>query len=208
MNTDAQVQAAMQGLRQAESGSVRGQYGQVRVISGNATKVGAYGVRLEDFKIMAEDAGLAGASWRDPKAQDAVVGRTLSRLHAKYGDWRLVMVAWKAGEEVADAVASNPELLTNERLAPVAEYSAQVMKYATEVTTLEGMGETEGLVFDPDLSTLSADGGSQPVSDAGRVLRRRLYAMRERVRNAPHAEGSGEVEPDNDADDLRKSGVM
>ncbi len=54
------------------------------------------------------------------------------RLYTKYGDWRLVAAAWKAGEAVADAIAAEPKLLARKELATLKSYISQVMAYANE----------------------------------------------------------------------------
>lgn len=120
-------------IRRAETGSFAGRYDAVRGrVREGARLVGAYGFASDEWDRLAEETGYPGAQWRSQAAQDAVAKRTFDALYSKYGDWRLVAIAWKGGEELADKVAADPSLLSHEGLKPVADYMAQVMAYANE----------------------------------------------------------------------------
>lgn len=207
----SEVAAFLAALRIVETGDQRGDYRRMHgVVRGNR-KLGAYGIAADDWPEMAAAAGLPGADWKDPRAQDVVAEATVDRLIGKYQDWRLVGVAWKAGEKVADMAAADPTILNHEKLGPVKDYASKIMSKASGELRLSGQGggakvakpvlrktvgegghptdPAEPSPFQGDLSTLKpSNGGGQPASQAGEVLRRRLYAMRNRVRNAPERE--------------------
>lgn len=120
-------------IKNAETGSFEGNYRAVRgLVRKNARLVGAYGIPTDMWPQIAEYAGYPGARWQDPKAQDAVAQATFDALYSKYGDWRLVAIAWKAGEDIADAVVADPSLIHADELAEVRAYAQQVMRFAQE----------------------------------------------------------------------------
>lgn len=120
-------------IKYAESGSYEGDYQAMRdVVRGQARKIGAYGIASDEWQRLAEEAGLKGARWTDGRAQDAVARAAFAALYEKYGDWRLVAVAWKAGETIADIVAANATALSLAQLKPVKNYTDKVMKLYAE----------------------------------------------------------------------------
>ena len=120
------------GVRKVESGVAEGNYETVRgQVRGTAQRIGAYGIASDEWQRLAGEAGYPGARWQDSRAQDAIAMSAFNALYAKYKDWRLVAMAWKAGEAVADAVADNPDLLEDDKLAGLAQYADAVT---------EGMG--------------------------------------------------------------------
>ncbi len=66
--------------------------------------LGAYKIPANQWAQLAQDAGVLGADWRDPAVQDAVAKHNFARLYGKYQSWEPVAVAWKAGEDLADAM--------------------------------------------------------------------------------------------------------
>lgn len=175
-----------------------GNYGQVRGQVRQSRIVGAYGFAGDDWTQMAADAGLEGARWSDPRAQDLVAQRTFDSLWRKYRDWRLVAVAWKAGEAAADAIVEAPSLLDEPGLKEVKSYVTEVMRQARSRAAAEVGDQPEGLRADPaafqtSLRGLSEAPGGPP--EAGVALRGILVAMRNRRRNM--AEGA-ELEPEGD----------
>lgn len=188
-------------VRAAESGNPEGNYQQVKGRVRNTRLLGAYGIPGDEWKQMAADVGLEGARWNDPRAQDAVAKRMFDLLYQKYGDWRLVAVAWKAGEEVADRVAQDPSLLKRKELAPLKDYVSQVMQRAREdIEVNEPMmpdgSPVDSARFQPTMRGMEpTQGSTRSPEDA---LRGILKGMRERVRNqnvaARAAEPSEELE--------------
>lgn len=123
----------LRAMRMAESGSFEGDYRRVAgLVRNQARLLGAYGIPSDEWDAMAEDAGIPEARWQDARAQDFVARVVFDRLYTKYGDWRLVAAAWKAGEAVADAIAAEPKLLSHKELATLRSYVGQVMAYANE----------------------------------------------------------------------------
>lgn len=187
----AELSTFAQAVRKAETGSFAGNYAAVRGrIRKNARLLGAYGVASDEWPRLAAEAGYSGARWQDPRAQDAVVQATFDALHAKYHDWRLVAIAWKAGEAVADMVAANPGLLKAPELREVREYAAGVMRAANESTEAvipDGVGEPapRSSRFPVSMQNLMPADGlevQRPPTPAREALTGMLRAMRNRQR--------------------------
>lgn len=66
---------------------------------------GRYQIMEKIWPGWAAEAGIPGANWRDPKAQDKVASYKMSQYFKKYGRWDLVAVAWFAGPGRADKAA-------------------------------------------------------------------------------------------------------
>lgn len=182
----SEVATFLSALRSAESGSAEGNYGQVTGRVRGVRLVGAYGIPSDEWSQLAADAGLSGARWRDPRAQDLVMSRTIEALYQKYGDWRYVAVAWKAGERVADAVWSDPSLLKRKELAPVKDYMSQVMRHAGEHIQMRNPTQPDGTPvdarrFQPTTAGLQPTDTAPPTQKTpGDALRGILRAMKTR----------------------------
>lgn len=185
-------------VKMAESGSFDGNYGAVRgLVRGSARLLGAYGVASDEWSQIAEDAGLPGARWRDPKAQDVVAQATFDRLYAKYGDWRLVAVAWKGGEALADAVAVDPRIIEDRALAPLKGYASQVMRYASEDIKVNQPRNRDGSAISANrfpISTDLAPADQVGVNTGVRTAEDSLREMLTMARNAQRRRAAGEAE--------------
>ena len=187
-------------VRRVESSSPDGDYNQRKGMIRGVRIVGAYGIAEDDWPSMAAEAGIPGARWQDARAQDMAARATFERLYRKYGDWRWVASAWKAGEQKTDVLFSDPGLIEFPELIPVKSYVDAIMTNAREAITtsqdpVHGVSRETFKTTDEDFNPLGAEEfGSigttvnpnmvpgHPTSDVEEVLRRRLYAMRERVR--------------------------
>lgn len=67
--------------------------------------LGAYQIMPENWNGWATEAGISGANWRDPAAQDRVARYKAQQYYARYGNWDLVAAAWFAGPSAADLAA-------------------------------------------------------------------------------------------------------
>jgi len=65
------------------------------------TFIVAYGVPAAQWGNWASAAGFPGASWKDPRAQDAVARWAAQNLYNSLGDWGLVSIAWRYGTQEA-----------------------------------------------------------------------------------------------------------
>jgi hypothetical protein len=83
----------MAAMRHIQSGSLQGNYGLAR---------GAYGISNPNWTRWIEEAGLSGAPVTAKAAQDAVAKFKMGQLYRRYGDWRLVGIAWLDGTNAAD----------------------------------------------------------------------------------------------------------
>lgn len=63
--------------------------------------IGAYGIPAAQWGNWASAAGYPGASWKDPRAQDAVARWAAQNLYNSLGDWGLVTLAWRFGTQEA-----------------------------------------------------------------------------------------------------------
>lgn len=203
-------------IKMAESGSSEGNYTQIKGLVRDGRIVGAYGFPSDQWRELAADVGLEGARWSDPKVQDIVARRTFDLLYRKYGDWRLVAVAWKAGEEVADAVAAEPRLLDDDSLKPVKDYVRQVMGFARKDIEVHSPVGPDGQPIDqrrfqPSMRGLGSESVTAPTQkSAEEALRGVLRGMRDRVRAQTPAqpeetaEALPEEEPDRNLSDRIK----
>ncbi len=65
------------------------------------TYIGAYGIPAAQWGNWTAAAGHPGASWKDPRAQDAVARWAAQNLYNSLGDWGLVTIAWRYGTQEA-----------------------------------------------------------------------------------------------------------
>ena len=59
--------------------------------------LGAYGILDINWDVWSKQAGLEGAEWRDPKAQDAVAKYKVQQYYTEFNSWELVAIAWFSG---------------------------------------------------------------------------------------------------------------
>ena len=74
-----------------------------------AQALGAYGILDINWPVWSKQAGLQGAKWQDPNAQDAVAKYKVQEYFNMFGSWDLVSIAWFAGPETAKEVAKGIE---------------------------------------------------------------------------------------------------
>jgi hypothetical protein len=208
-----QIETFMRAIRNEETGSPEGDYGSYRGPVREGRVVGAYGFATDYWDQLSGLAGLRGADWHDSKAQDAIAQAAFEHLHAQYGDWRLVAIAWKAGEAVADAVAANPKLLKDPQLAGVKEYAQKVMRFASNDAKMHEPspdgGQSSASAFRVGLNSIlppqgtegegppASGGDAPPPLQAEQALMSILRARRNvlRDRSAQETAAAGEGEP-------------
>ena len=66
--------------------------------------LGAYGILDINWAGWAKEAGIEGADWHDPIAQDTVAKFKVQQYFNKYNSWDAVSVAWFAGPGKADTL--------------------------------------------------------------------------------------------------------
>ena len=59
--------------------------------------LGGYGILDINWEKWAKEAGVKGADWHDPKAQDEVAKFKVQQYFNKYNSWNAVSIAWFAG---------------------------------------------------------------------------------------------------------------
>ena len=109
--------------------------------------VGAYGILdinwtgTETQKSWAKEAGLEGADWHDPKAQDTVARFKVQQYFNKYGSWDAVSVAWFAGPNKAKDLVNNGTInfdLTDSNGQSIKDYVDEMnTKIGYEIMTME-----------------------------------------------------------------------
>lgn len=92
-----QLDVFMAAMRRLESGSFEGNY-RAQNVSGAR---GAYQIMTGNWASWASQAGVPGADWRDPAAQDAVARYKMTEYYRRFNDWNLVAIAWFAGPGAA-----------------------------------------------------------------------------------------------------------
>lgn len=100
-----ELPAFMASIRNIESGSPQGNYGEMGIPTKYGRALGAYQIMSKNWPSWAAEAGLPGANWRDPRAQDAVAEYWFRKYYARYGRWDLVAAAWLGGPGTADRLA-------------------------------------------------------------------------------------------------------
>lgn len=90
-----QLPAFMQSLGALESGNNYGAVGPRHPTMGRA--LGRWQIMESNWHAWSREAGIPGADWRDPKAQDRVATYKFSQYYRQFGSWDLVAVAWFAG---------------------------------------------------------------------------------------------------------------
>jgi hypothetical protein len=150
-NTD--LATFMAATRRLESGSFQGNYSaQGRVIPSGNRALGAYQIMSHIWDGWASKAGIPGANWRDPAAQDRVARMQMTEYYNAYQNWQLVAVAWYAGGSRARRVlerfghnATNAQI-ASEVGSSIADYANKVVnRYAVEAPQSE-WGIEQGLV--------------------------------------------------------------
>lgn len=99
----AHMEPMMAAVRAVETNGTNN-YLQERAGVGGDTAVGAYGIQRSHWPGLAAGAGLSGADWRHPHAQDYVAGYWLDRLVNTYGNMELAAAAWIGGTNSADTL--------------------------------------------------------------------------------------------------------
>lgn len=89
-----QIDQFMASIKQLESG---GRYGVLGPHTKYGRPRGAYQILDGNWAPWAKEAGIGGADWRDPRAQDRVARHKMMQYYRAYGSWDAVAVAWFAG---------------------------------------------------------------------------------------------------------------
>jgi len=76
--------------------------------------LGAYGILDINWGGWAKEAGMEGADWHDPVAQDTVAKFKVQQYFNKYNSWDAVSVAWFAGPRKADTLTEGGTINFNE----------------------------------------------------------------------------------------------
>ena len=133
-NNELNIFAA--AMRKTETGKYDPKHRATNYIGWDSTRgtrlVGSYSIPEDYWPVLAAKAGLPGARWQDPTAQDRVMKGVFQELYAEYQDWRLVAVAWKAGQDVADNLLNDPTGLQREKTGNLAKFVETVMADAKE----------------------------------------------------------------------------
>jgi hypothetical protein len=95
-----QLESFMNALGQLESGNNYGAVGPQTKTYGRAR--GRFQIMEKIWPAWAREAGIPGASYNDPAAQDRVARHKMTQYYNRYGSWDLVAVAWFAGPARAD----------------------------------------------------------------------------------------------------------
>ena len=99
-----QLPMFMQAIAEQESG---GKWDAVGPHTGETygRAVGRWQIMENIWPSWAREAGLPGADWRDPEAQEHVARFKMRQYYQRYGRWDLVAIAWFAGPGRANQAA-------------------------------------------------------------------------------------------------------
>lgn len=93
----------MAAIRRLESGSYAGKYDALGVVTSSGDRArGAYQIMATNWDWWAQEAGIPGADWRDPQAQDWVAEFKFTQYFNRYKSWDLVAIAWFGGPGAAN----------------------------------------------------------------------------------------------------------
>jgi len=159
------IDTFMAAIRRLESGSYQGNYAAVgRMVRGDRA-IGAYQIMSRYWDKWAAAAGIAGADWRDPVAQDHVARHVMSKYYERFKNWDLVALAWYAGgstaQKVLDRGYAGPQSINN---PGIRQYVEEVSQYATEAQAKDILPK-QGYGPIPTMSQ-SASGWIFPVAGA------------------------------------------
>ena len=103
--------------------------------------LGAYGILDINWKKWAKEAGLEGADWHDPVAQDTVAKFKVQQYFDRFNSWDAVSVAWFAGPNKAKDLVNNGTInfdLTDANGQSIKDYVDEMnTKIAKELMTME-----------------------------------------------------------------------
>jgi len=103
--------------------------------------LGAYGILDINWKKWAKEAGLEGADWHDPKAQDTVAKFKVQQYFDRFNSWDAVSVAWFAGPNKAKELVNNGTInfdLTDTNGQSIKDYVDEMnTKIAEKLMTME-----------------------------------------------------------------------
>ena len=177
MSFETDLATFMAATRRQESGSFQGNYeamgvpvyGVPGIPDGNRA-IGAYQIMASNWLNWAAQAGISGASWTDPTAQDHVARYMMTKYYEQFGSWELVSVAWYGGpgaaQRVFDAYGYTATLsqIQSTLGSDIGGYSSSVMGHAFDAPDSE-WGIMVGLVpigSEPGPLTGPTDIGSPP----------------------------------------------
>ena len=162
-----QLDVFMRAIAQQESG---GRWDAVGPYTGPTygRAVGRWQIMEKIWPGWAAEAGIPGASWEDPAAQEHVARFKMTQYYRRYGSWPLVAIAWFAGpgrantaaREGIDAVGGISDVLGTD----VRTYVNTMMQGMDSVTAGGGQreyggGRTEGTGPTTPVGPPSADNG-------------------------------------------------
>lgn len=117
---------------------------------------GKYQVMETIWPGWAKEAGIPGADWRDPAAQERVARHKMSQYYQRFGSWDLVAVAWFAGPARA-AKAQREGIGAVGNLNDV--LGTTVAGYVSK------MNKTMGSVDPADIQTVSYGGADETLDE-------------------------------------------
>lgn len=157
------IDTFMAGIRRLESGSFQGDYSAVgRPVRGDRA-IGAYQIMSRYWDDWTKAAGIPGANWKDPTAQDHVARYVMQSYYDRFKNWDLVALAWYAGASTARKVLQRgyegPESINN---PGIRQYVTEVKDYTAEAQR-KGIIPKQGYGPTPTLQQ-SAGGWMFPVA--------------------------------------------
>lgn len=150
-------------IRRRESEGTGG-YQAVGVATKHGRALGGYGIMSDFWSEWAEEAGIPGADWRDPAAQDHVAKYKMAEYYKRYGDWASVAAAWIGGPGGAAEFRKGREGASDALGTSVKEYVTDVVGYYQESGGQAGQN--------PEVGGIPQGGGTYnpnnpPVTDLG-----------------------------------------
>ena len=200
LERNQQIDSFMAAIRMQESGTYEGNYIAQGMMQDGDRAIGAYGIMSQNWQAYAASAGIAGANWRDPAAQDIVARAKMQADFKRYGSWSLVAVAWYAGNVAADRVVEmSGGKVTDSHIRKalgdnIADYAQQASDKGTNISQSEwGMENgTPDLMPEVALTTpgMRSDRPQESSGAAADMVRSRL----QQLANVPSPQMNAPVE--------------
>ena len=194
------IDSFMAAIRMQETGTYEGDYIAQGSMQGGDRSIGAYGIMSQNWKAYAAAAGIPGANWRDPAAQDIVARAKMEADFQRYGSWSLVAVAWYSGNAAADRVVEmSGGKVTDSHIRKalgdnIADYAQQASDKGGKISQSEwGMSNgTPDLMPEVTLTTpgMTRDRPQQASGAAADMVRSRL----QQLANVPSPEMDAPIE--------------
>lgn len=142
-----EVHKFISSLRRHESN------GRYDYTDADSDRRGAYGITPENWRRWTTELGLTGAPWQSKQAQDMVAREKALQLYSRYGDWKLVALAWWGGTDLADDAATRGADPSIPMMGEAAKVASGLGSAPTRTAVVSPVDEPQPLASEPQAET-------------------------------------------------------